>query len=208
MTLVRWCWMPVVSEVGGLRAVINVASSYAAEIMDGASVRWVPMTLKMARAYAHASDAVLPTRKIVDLIASQAEVRVEPITMPVNDQMASVKTISEHSEKVLDVLRRDYEKQWRINLMVGTHKDLVESPARKDGRLAIYGWHRLNRLPIQPLNTTAHNDRYYDYSHGVRLVKDCVLVGDDALSFRDVCASKELSILVSDEGPFRIEDYG
>ncbi|HBZ55180.1 MAG TPA: hypothetical protein DEO88_07230, partial [Syntrophobacteraceae bacterium] len=41
--------------------------------------------------------------------------------------------------------------------------------------IAIYGWHRGMGNPIQPLST-AHGVNYADYSHGVRLVSDIVLI--------------------------------
>ena len=43
------------------------------------------------------------------------------------------------------------------------------------GKIAIYGWHRLNGAPIQPLSTV-HGACYADYSHGIRLVSETVLV--------------------------------
>lgn len=207
--MVRWCWMPIVSEAAGMRAVINVASSYAAEFGEAGTVRWMPMGLKMARAYAHGAGCVLPTRKVVDLAWSQAEVKLEPIPMPPDHNMSSPATITKHSLLIQEVLHEKFPKNWRINLMAGTHKDLVETAILdpKGGKLAIYGWHHLDGRPIQGLNWWSHSDRYFDYSHGVRLVKDEVLIGDEILSFRDVCASKELSILVSDEGPFEIPPY-
>jgi len=207
VTLIRWKFLPVVTEAGGMRAVINVATSYIAELGSAGTARWMPMGLRLARAMAHTNSCVLPTRKVVDLVWAQAAVKLAPIPMPVSNDIATARVITEHSLRIQEVLDADYPKEWRVNLVAGTHKDLVESPSRKPNRVAIYGWHRLDGTPIQPLNGSSHSDSYYDYSHGVRLVRDEVLLGDKLLTFREVCASKELSVLVSDEGPFVIPPY-
>jgi hypothetical protein len=52
-------------------------------------------------------------------------------------------------------------------------------PWSNPGRVAIYGWHRPDGNPIQPLNTV-HGIRYADYSQGVRLVSDTAYVGGKA----------------------------
>jgi len=41
--------------------------------------------------------------------------------------------------------------------------------------VAIYGWHKLDGKPIQPLYT-GHVDWYVDYSHGIRLVSRTIYI--------------------------------
>jgi len=68
------------------------------------------------------------------------------------------------------------------------------------GRIAIYGWHRLNGAPIQPLSTV-HGACYADYSHGIRLVSETVTVDGQSRSAYDVLQDPVLSRALSDEGP-------
>src|SRR5204862_405661 len=58
------------------------------------------------------------------------------------------------------------------DLVAGIKKDVVVTNrlAERPNRVAIYGWHKLDGLPIQPL-TIVHVNWYVDYSHGIRLIK-------------------------------------
>ncbi len=57
-------------------------------------------------------------------------------------------------------------------------------------------------MPIQPLSTV-HGACYADYSHGVRLVSENVLVDGGTRSIYDVLQDPVLSKVLSDEGPIR-----
>ena len=65
--------------------------------------------------------------------------------------------------------------------------------------MAIYGWHQLNGVPIQPLYV-GHVDFYVDYSHGIRLVRGYMTVDASSVSVADVLGDPELHVLLSDEG--------
>ena len=71
---------------------------------------------------------------------------------------------------------------------------------QKPGRIAIYGWHKADGKPIQPLSTV-HGAGYADYSHGIRLVSEKVLVDGKLCSVYDILKDPELAPLLSDEGP-------
>jgi hypothetical protein len=92
-----------------------------------------------------------------------------------------------------------------LDLLVSGHKKdlvltrrLLEHP----DRVAIYGWHRPDGRPIQPLSTV-HGAGYVDYSHGVRLVWHEVWVDGRPRSIYDVLADPALAPVLSDEGPIR-----
>jgi hypothetical protein len=89
-------------------------------------------------------------------------------------------------------------------LLSGHKKDLVMTNrlARAIGKIAIYGWHRLTGIPIQPLSTV-HDATYADYSHGIRLVSDVALIDQKPKSLYSVLEDPRLSQVVSDEGPIR-----
>ena len=59
---------------------------------------------------------------------------------------------------------------------------------------------RLNGAPIQPLSTV-HGACYADYSHGIRLVSETVVVDGKTRSVYDVLLDPVLSKVLSDEGP-------
>jgi hypothetical protein len=65
--------------------------------------------------------------------------------------------------------------------------------------VVIYGWHQLNGQPIQPVYN-GHGETYADYSHGIRLVLDSVLVDGVAKTFLQLLADPVFSVLISDEG--------
>ena len=74
--------------------------------------------------------------------------------------------------------------------------------ARDEGRIAIYGWHRPNGAPIQPLSTV-HGACYADYSHGIRLVSAMAIEDGVFRSVRDLLQDSRLANALSDEGAIR-----
>src|SRR5262249_44777139 len=84
----------------------------------------------------------------------------------------------------------------------GDKKDLVltNQLRAKPEQIAIYGWHVSSGHPIQPLSLW-HGKHYADYSHGVRLVSQVVLVNGMQASLYDVMSDPKLAQIVSGEGP-------
>jgi hypothetical protein len=115
-------------------------------------------------------------------------------------QMRSTEYYRVHNEKIEAQSRTLGITQGA--LVSGDKKDVVVTNllAANPGRIAIYGWHRLDGAPIQPLSTV-HGACYADYSHGIRLVSETVLVDGAARSVYDVLSDPVLSGLLSDEGP-------
>jgi hypothetical protein len=77
---------------------------------------------------------------------------------------------------------------------------LANRLARAPGRVAIYGWHRSNGDPIQPLSTV-HGEFYADYSHGIRLVARTAYVNGRAVDLRGLLTDAQLAGLVNSDGP-------
>ena len=152
-----------------------------------------PMT---AQAIADAFHCSLPTTKMVDEIYLRAEVKLEP--RPLTQDRESVLTFIQHNSII-----EDQRKDKRLGALVAGHKKDVVITNRiyeRPHRVAIYGWHKLDGTPIQPL-TIVHVDWYVDYSHGIRLVKRSILVDGIPRDIRDVVRDPILSPLLSDEGP-------
>ena len=87
-------------------------------------------------------------------------------------------------------------------LIAGIKKDIVLTNRLKEKprRVAIYGWHYPDGKPIQPLYV-GHADSHVDYSHGIRLISQQILVDGQPMQVRDVLKDKDLSALLSNEGP-------
>jgi hypothetical protein len=162
----------------------------------------VPMTPMSAQRIADAFDCSLPTRKIVDDVYTQAGVKLEPA--PLTEQREAVATFVKHN--ALIEVQRITES--RPALVAGIKKDVVLTNrlGEKPNRVAIYGWHKLDGKPIQPL-TIVHADTYVDYSHGIRPVKRRMIVDGKVLMIEDVLKDPHLCALLSDEGPLQITRY-
>ena len=90
----------------------------------------------------------------------------------------------------------------RGQLVTGIKKDVVLTNRLKEKphKVAIYGWHYTDGRPIQSLYV-GHVDWYVDYSHGVRLMSQRIIVDDQPLNVPDVLKDPRLCRLLSGEGP-------
>src|SRR5215475_12926788 len=160
----------------------------------------VPMRLATALLVAARFGFVLPTARIVDAIYDQAEVRLPPQPLPPTDAMRSTAYYLTHDALVSAQLAVQDAKPGA--LVAGDKKDLVltNELRAKPEKIAIYGWHVSSGHPIQTLSLW-HGKHYADYSHGVRLVSEIVLVNGMQRSLHDVMSDPKLAPIVSGEGP-------
>jgi hypothetical protein len=161
-----------------------------------------PMNLKTALGIAALYGFILPTKKMVDAIFAQSDVHLAPEPMIAGPEMRSTRYYVTHDRKIKE--QRRSLGATLASLVSGDKKDVVLSNRllRNPGKIAIYGWHRPSGVPIQPLSTI-HGERYADYSHGIRLVSDTVLIDDAPVSIYGVLEDPGLAGLVSDEGIIR-----
>jgi len=178
---------------------ICVTPGYLAVGNDRDFVR-VPMGLPAAARIAVEMGFLLPTTRMVDAIYEQAQVHLAPKPMKPTNQMSSTTYLLKHNQTLDQQLTGNGHAQ--TELTAGHKKDIVLSNRlrSKPGRVAIYGWHRTNGLPIQPLSTV-HVARYADYSHGVRLVSRTAYVNGKPRELVEIMRDTDLSRLVSNEGP-------
>ncbi len=162
----------------------------------------MPMNLRTAAQTAEHLGFVLPTKKIVDAIFDQSEIHFTPEPMAAGPQMCSTAYYVKHNQKIKE--QRQSLGCWLGALVSGHKKDVVLTNrlARNQGKIAIYGWHRRSGNPIQPLSTV-HGANYADYSHGIRLVSDTVLINNKPRSIGDVLQDPQLAYLLSDEGAMK-----
>jgi len=124
-----------------------------------------PVGMSKALAMAARKNALLPTPDMVDAIWEQADIKLSPITMPPGPQMTSVAYYERHHAMIEEQLE-GIEVEGL--LIAGHKKDMVQQQV--EGKVTIYGWHKRNGEPIQPVYS-GHHAEYRDYSHGLRLVR-------------------------------------
>ena len=162
----------------------------------------IPMALSTAVEIADRYGFILPTKKMVDAIYQQSAFHFTPEPIPPGPQMRSTAYYVKHNRKIMK--QRQALCCPPDALVSGHKKDIVLTNrlARAPGKIAIYGWHRLSGVPIQPLSTV-HRADYADYSHGVRLVSETVLIDGEPRSIYEVLNDPRLAPVLSDEGPIR-----
>jgi len=158
---------------------------------DWARIDLTPMA---AQKIADSLQCFLPTRKIVDDIYKAAKVKLEPV--PMYAFRDSTPTMYQHH------LIIEGQRKGRSGLIAGIKKDIVISGKisrdAKQNRVAIYGWHKPDVKPIQPLYT-GHVDWYTDYSHGIRLVYRKLKVNGIWMDYTDVLNHPVYKVLLCDE---------
>ncbi|MEO7048762.1 MAG: hypothetical protein ABI091_25900, partial [Ferruginibacter sp.] len=153
----------------------------------------IPLSPMAAQKIADSFNCFLPTRKMVDLIYQQAILKLEPV--PMYAFRDSSITMWQHN------LIIEGQLKGRKGLIAGIKKDLVISAkllTEKPHHEAIYGWHRLNGIPIQPLYT-GHINWWVDYSHGIRLIYRKIKVDGKQMDYTAVLASPVYQKLLCDE---------
>lgn len=188
-----------------VNAVIFVMSDYLAIGSEDDFIR-IPMDFYTASTVANKFGFILPTRKMVDAIYKQSQNHLTPLPLPPGPQMRSTCYYQDHNKKIMQ--QRCALGIGLGELLSGHKKDVVITNRlkQKPGRIAIYGWHRSDGNPIQPLSTV-HGAGYADYSHGIRLVSDKALVDGELRSVYDILKDPEMASLLSDEGPIRGVNY-
>jgi hypothetical protein len=184
---------------------IGVLPDYLAVGSDNDYVL-VPMSPQAAQRIADATGMMLPTSTLVDEIWAQAEVKLAPLPIPPSSAMTTVPVFLQHDYRL--GLQRDSlgvpDSAWKA----GHKKDVVLTGRMNTqaGRVAIYGWHRTNGQPIQPLYT-GHTDRWVDYSHGIRLVSRSILIDGEEADLKALLEDADRSSWFLGDGPMQEASY-
>ena len=182
-----------------VRATIFVMPDYLS-IGSDQDFLLIPVNLHTALEIAGRLGFILPTKKIVDQIVQQSNFRFSPQPLPAGSRMRSTAYYLKHNQMIME---QRSASGCPLDALVSGHKKDVVLTNRLEkavGKIAIYGWHRLSGLPIQPLSTV-HGAGYADYSHGIRLVSETVLIDGKPWSIYDVLEDPKLAAVLSDEGP-------
>jgi hypothetical protein len=176
-----------------IHAEYHVSPDYLSIGSDADFAR-IPLTPMTAQKIADTFQCFLPTRKMVNDIYQQAVVKPEPMPLYIYRDSA---LIMYHHHLIIEGQRKN-----QPGLIAGIKKDVVItgkiSRDPKPNRVAIYGWHKPDGNPIQPLYT-GHVDWYVDYSHGIRLVKRQIKVNGKMMDYTDVLKHPVYRALLCDE---------
>ena len=167
----------------------------------------IPMLPRTAQKLADLYGAILPTRRLSDFIHLHSSQKLTPHPMTPDSTMTTIPVFVRH-DSIIESARKESEKPL-CTLIAGHKKDIVITNriAGEPGRLFIYGWHYSDGKPIQPLSA-AHGIGYVDYSHGVRLINNEVLVDGKRYSLKALLQDPVLYKLFSDESvPMVITSY-
>ncbi len=165
----------------------------------------MPMTPILAQKISDAIGFTLPTKQMVDQIWSHASVKLSPSPIPASPQMTTIPVMWEHNTMVKAQRAKTLDAKPLGALVAGDKKDVIilnRFYGNSSKRVVIYGWHYKNGTPIQPVYA-GHAETYADYSHGIRLVRDSVLINNRIYRITDVLQVAAKASLFSDEGVIR-----
>jgi hypothetical protein len=168
----------------------------------------IPMTPGTAQRLADMFGASLLTAKLSDNIWSEAEVKLDPFFYkPVGNANELVTKFEEHNVQIEKQLAESGGKHGQ--LIAGIKKDVVISSriAERPDRVVIYGWHRPDGSPIQPVYS-GHIWWYVDYSHGIRLMNAQVLLDGRPVLLADILKDPVLfKVVINEEKPVEMAFY-
>jgi hypothetical protein len=183
----------------------NVATFFAAPdylaIGSDENYLLIPISPNTAQRIADSVGCVLPTRKMVDEIYAAAAVKLTPSPIPPSPAMTTVPVFVQHNETVGTQRAAFFNSQPFGALVAGHKKDVVISArlAGMTNKVAIYGWHQTNGVPVQPLYL-GHTAAWVDYSQCIRLILQTMIVNGAQKPVAAVLADPKLCGLISDEG--------
>lgn len=171
----------------------------------------MPMNPLTAQKIADKYDCTMPTRKMANDIWKQSTNKITPKPWgpPYNSDMEKTHRIGTHNTTINNQLKNLGMDPFVLT--DGHKKDVVLTnklaPNNPNKKVAIYGWIQSNGQPIQGLNPSSHSDTYQDYSHGIRLIANDVIVNGNAMRIQDVFSDSKLCGLLSDEGVLKFQRY-
>ena len=208
--------VPIRASIPGHEATYWVMPDVLSVGTDADFVR-VPMKPATAQRVADLLGMLLPTPKVVDDIDRSATVRLTPRPLRTEMQARRLSMNSLEAWARADELA-EAERAGRAGLLSGHKKHIVIHPRMgtiaNRRRLWIYGWFyptaeaalrsgaipaaeaRSGRRHIQSVST-AHDDQYVDYSHGVHLVSRHMQLDGRPADMVDVLRDPSLHALLA-----------
>lgn len=146
----------------------------------------IPMNPYTAQQLADLFGASLVTAKLSDHIYEKAEIKLTPFNyVPVGNANELVSKFEEHNTQIELQFRKAGATSGQ--LVAGIKKDIILSArnAAQTEKVVLYGWHKPGGRAIQPVYS-GHVYWYVDYSHGIRLINNQVLIDGKPFLLSDV----------------------
>jgi hypothetical protein len=169
----------------------------------------MPMNPITARKICDQYNCILPTKKMCDQIWKAATIKLEPQPKgaPYDNSMLESQTYLDHNNKIEKQLMGKDKSQ----LVSGHKKDVIYAPSlvKDKSHVCIYGWFHLTGVAIQgPMpNCTFHEVTYKDYSHGIRLIAQDVIVNGQPKNIYDVLNDPKLCHLLIEETAYDASNF-
>jgi hypothetical protein len=163
---------------------------------------YIPTTPMLAQQIADLTDAILPTKQMVDDIYANAKIKLEPRPIPPSKAMTMVPVFVDHNQIILEQLEKYQQQHLQSELTAGNKKDMIISNkiyGEPTPRVVIYGWHKLDGKAIQPIYNK-HTNTWADYSHGVRLISNIGYLNGKRIKLTELLKDPVFHELLSDEG--------
>ncbi len=170
----------------------------------------IPMTPVLAQRLSNKLKCTMPTRKMVNQIWSNATVKLAPSPIAPSPAMTTIPVMWQHNQIVWGQRQAVIASHPLGELVGGNKKDVVISNKiygnPPPNRVVIYGWHYQSGTPIQPLYS-GHAETYADYSHGIRLIQDSIIINGEPGKITTILQNDSLHSLFSDEGKIPVPYY-
>jgi len=165
-----------------------------------------PVTPLTAQKIADHFNCILPTAKMSDQIYKASEIKYNPQPIKPSPGMITIKVFADHNDSIIAQRKKYFNDISLTALSAGHKKDVVISNSiytnlktKVPKPVVIYGWHKLDGKPIQPLYN-GHDEKYADYSHGIRLIKRSALLNGKEVDLVQILKDSILCNLISGEG--------
>lgn len=169
----------------------------------------IPMNPYTAQRLADQFEGSLITSTLSDKIYEAAVQRPSPyFYKPVERENESVAKFVIHNSQIENQLLELGAKPGE--LVTSIKKDVILSTMldSTQNKVVIYGWHKPDGKAIQPVYGK-HVDWYVDYSHGIRLMHQQVLIDQQTYNIQEVLRDPVLFRLFSNEAkPMQKARYG
>jgi hypothetical protein len=189
------------------KVVFQVMPDYLAVGTDADFCR-IPMDPRTAQRLASLFGASLITARLSDYLYRVADIRLTPFNyIPEGNANESVSKFAEHNKQIEMQLSESGGRPGQ--LIAGIKKDVILSAriAEQPGKVVIYGWHKPGGKPIQPVYS-GHVNWYVDYSHGIRLMNNHLIIDGKNALLSDILKDPVLYRLFSNEDkPMKISTY-
>ncbi|MBA4321226.1 MAG: hypothetical protein C0408_00265 [Odoribacter sp.] len=159
----------------------------------------IPMNPHTAQQLATMFGASLITSKLSDHIYRMADIKLTPFNyLPRGNANEQVTKFEEHNAQIETQFSKIGGEKGK--LAAGIKKDIILSARLADqpGKVVIYGWHKPDGNPIQPVYS-GHADWYVDYSHGIRFINNQVFMDGKPVLVSDILKDPVLYRIFSDE---------